>query len=114
VEKGRAAIPVSFSWIIYTQERRKEMEWWLGYLLVANLVGWLLMGIDKRKAQRHAWRIRESTLFAVALVGGAAGSLAGMYMFRHKTRHARFVWGIPFILLVEFILLLTYGRSLRY
>jgi uncharacterized membrane protein YsdA (DUF1294 family) len=88
------------------------MKWLLGYLIVINLLGWLLMGIDKRRARRHTWRIKESTLFIAALLGGAAGCYAGMYMFRHKTRHVRFVWGIPIILLLELFLLVFYGKNL--
>ena len=58
-----------------------------GYVIIMNLIGFFLMGIDKRKAVKHAFRIPESTLFIVALIGGSLGSLLGMYVFRHKTRH---------------------------
>jgi uncharacterized membrane protein YsdA (DUF1294 family) len=88
----------------------KMMEWMSGYLLAVTFLGWLLMGLDKWKARQHTWRIKENTLFLVALLGGAAGCLIGMYMFRHKTRHMRFVWGMPLILAGEIFLLLYYGR----
>ena len=74
------------------------------------------MGIDKKKARRKAFRIPESTLFIVALIGGSIGSIAGMYTFRHKTQHWYFVWGMPAILLVQaaVILYLLFGSSLTF
>lgn len=71
-----------------------------------NLLAFGLMGIDKRKAIKGAFRIPEATLFIVALIGGSIGSIAGMYTFRHKTRHPSFVYGMPAILLLQIILLL--------
>ena len=59
------------------------------------------MRIDKEKARRHRWRISEATLFTVALLGGSAGVLLGMYAFRHKTKHRRFTIGVPVILLAQ-------------
>ncbi len=59
------------------------------------------MGIDKRRARRHMWRISEKTLFFTALLGGSVGTLAGMYAFRHKTRHWYFVIGMPLILILQ-------------
>ncbi len=74
---------------------------WTIYLLVVNILGLALMGIDKRRARNHAWRIREAYLFAVSLFGGSIGTWAGMYLFRHKTRHWYFVVGMPLILIVQ-------------
>lgn len=71
------------------------------YLIVINLLGFLLMGIDKRRAVRHAWRIPEKRLFLTALLGGSLGCIVGMYTFRHKTKHNTFVIGMPLILVVE-------------
>ncbi len=71
------------------------------YLLVLNLFGFMLMGIDKHKARKQAWRIPESTLFSVALIGGSIGSWAGMYTFRHKTQHRSFVIGMPIIVAIH-------------
>ncbi len=71
------------------------------YLLIINAVGFLLMLIDKRKAQKDLWRIPEATLMTVAALGGSLGSLLGMYIFRHKTLHLKFVVGIPSILVVQ-------------
>ena len=75
----------------------------VGYVIIVNLIGFLLMGIDKRKAVKRAFRIPESTLFIVALIGGSLGSLLGMYVFRHKTRHWYFVYGMPAILILHII-----------
>ena len=70
-------------------------------LLLINALGLLLMRIDKVKARRYRWRISEATLFTVALLGGSAGVLLGMYAFRHKTKHRRFTIGVPVILLAQ-------------
>lgn len=71
-----------------------------------NIVGFALMGIDKRKAIKRNFRIPEATLFIVALIGGSIGSIVGMQVFRHKTRHWYFVFGMPAILVVQIILLI--------
>lgn len=75
------------------------------YFLILNIVGFAMMGIDKRKAIKGAFRIPEATLFIVALIGGSMGSILGMYTFRHKTRKRRFVYGMPLILLLQVALL---------
>ena len=79
----------------------------LSYFGIMNLTGFILMGADKRKAVRNAWRIPEARLFFCALLGGSLGTLAGMYHFRHKTRHWYFVWGIPAILILQILLAVT-------
>lgn len=71
------------------------------YLIVLNLLGFSLMGMDKQRARRHQWRIPERTLFLAALLGGSVGALTGMYFFRHKTKHWYFVIGIPAILILQ-------------
>lgn len=63
----------------------------IGYLVLISIAGYLIMGIDKMKAVRKEWRIPERTLFAIALLGGGVGSFLGMFTFRHKTRHMKFV-----------------------
>ena len=67
------------------------MKIFLIYLLLMNIAGFAAMGIDKCKAKAHAWRIPEKTLFGLSLLGGSAGTWAGMYAFRHKTKHWYFV-----------------------
>lgn len=78
------------------------------YLIAVNILGLTVMAADKSRAKRHAWRISEKALFLVALIGGSAGTWAGMYLFRHKTRHWYFVVGMPFILAVQ-VCLAVYG-----
>lgn len=73
----------------------------LGYLLIINALGFLLMLVDKRKARKNLWRIPEATLMTCAALGGSIGSLMGMYTFRHKTRHPKFTVGIPVILAMQ-------------
>lgn len=68
------------------------------YLLAINFIGFLSMGIDKFKAKNNFWRTKEKTLFAIAAIGGSIGSIIGMYVFRHKTKHNSFVYGMPIIL----------------
>lgn len=73
----------------------------LVYLGILNLLGFLFMGIDKGRARKQQWRISEKTLFLTSLLGGSVGSLAGMYVFHHKTKHWYFVIGMPLILIVQ-------------
>lgn len=76
------------------------------YILAVSLLTWILFGLDKWKAIHGKWRIRESTLLGLSLIGGAAGGLAGMYLFRHKIRKMRFQIGVPLMLLVQAALFL--------
>lgn len=73
----------------------------LVYLLLVNAAGFLLMLVDKIKAKRNLWRIPESTLMGVAAIGGSIGAIAGMNLFRHKTKHAKFYIGLPVILVLQ-------------
>ncbi|MEE3462099.1 MAG: DUF1294 domain-containing protein [Lachnospiraceae bacterium] len=68
-----------------------------------NIIGIAVMAIDKLKAKRQAWRIPENVLFLVSLLGGSIGTWAGMYMFRHKTKHWYFVIGMPAILIIQIV-----------
>lgn len=74
------------------------MKLLLYYLLLINAAGLALMLVDKWKAKKNRWRVRESTLLLIAALGGSVGSLLGMYLFRHKTLHLKFTLGIPLIL----------------
>ncbi len=71
------------------------------YLFLINVIGFVLMGADKRRAKTGRWRVPEASLFGTALLGGSVGSLLGMLAFRHKTRHASFVTGMPLILIAQ-------------
>ena len=71
------------------------------YLVVMNVLGVAVMWSDKRRARLYRWRIPEKVLFGVSLLGGSAGTWAGMYLFRHKTKHWYFVVGMPLILVCQ-------------
>ncbi len=73
----------------------------LSYLGIINFIGLIIMGIDKLKAKKRAWRVPESTLFVIALIGGSLGTTMGMFLFRHKTRHWYFRYGMPAILIIQ-------------
>lgn len=76
------------------------------YLALVNIIGFAIMGIDKKKAQKRAFRIPEATLFLIALIGGSLGSIIGMHTFRHKTRHWYFLYGMPAILILQIALVI--------
>lgn len=71
------------------------------YVLIINIIGFLMMYLDKQKAIHHRYRIKEATLFLIAIIGGGLGSLLGMYVFHHKTKKWYFMIGIPLILVIE-------------
>ena len=73
------------------------------YLFAINLITFVTMYVDKRKAKWGKWRIKESTLFTLVFLGGGIGGIAGMYLFKHKTKKTRFVIGFPLILITEVI-----------
>ena len=74
----------------------------ISYLVMMNALGLAVMGLDKKKAISNQWRIPEKTLFLVSAIGGSIGTLLGMYLFRHKTKHWYFVIGMPLILAIHF------------
>ena len=73
----------------------------LYYLLAVNLLTFISYGIDKWKARHNRWRIPEATLLLFAALGGSIGALLAMRVFRHKTQHRKFRYGVPAILLVQ-------------
>lgn len=77
------------------------MNFILIYLLIINAAGFLVMTIDKLYARKNMWRIPERTLLGVAIIGGSIGVLAAMYTVRHKTKHMKFVIGVPLILVCQ-------------
>ena len=80
------------------------MKYFLLYLLLINAAAFVLMLADKIKAKKNRWRIPERTLIGSAILGGSIGALAGMYTFRHKTKHLKFTLGIPAILIAQIAL----------
>lgn len=77
------------------------MTFFIVYLAAINLAGYIIMGADKKRAIRGAWRISEASLFFTALAGGSLGCILGMQHFRHKTKHWYFKYGMPAILLLQ-------------
>ena len=77
----------------------------LYYLIVINIVTFLVYGIDKWKAKQGSWRISEATLLILAVIGGSIGALLGMRVWHHKTMHKKFKYGLPLILLVQIALI---------
>ena len=81
------------------------------YFVVINLISFTTMGVDKSKARKRSWRIPESTLFVLALIGGSIGSIAGMHIFRHKTKHWYFLYGMPAILIIQILIVVILAIS---
>lgn len=81
------------------------------YAAGINLLGFLVMGIDKYKAKKKTFRIPEAILFTVALFGGSIGTTLGMFLFRHKTRHWYFLYGMPLILVVQLAVIYFLSQS---
>lgn len=82
------------------------------YFVIINIVGFALMGIDKKRAIRGAWRISEASFFLTAVLGGALGCTLGMHRFRHKTRHWYFRYGLPTIFVAELLLFAFFLNAL--
>ncbi len=75
------------------------------YLLVINVIGFLSMSIDKKRALNGEWRIKESMLLSIAFAGGGIGSYVGMQVKRHKTKHKKFTIGVPVAMVVSYLIL---------
>lgn len=88
------------------------MKLLLIYLVIMNMIGFIMMAVDKYKAKHHAWRINEKSFFLISLIGGSLGTIIGMYTFHHKTKHWYFVYGLPIILLGQVGLWILYLRCL--
>lgn len=71
------------------------------YLVAVNVVTFIVYGLDKWKARRGRWRIPESALLWLAVLGGSPAALLAMRLFRHKTKHSKFRYGVPMILAVQ-------------
>jgi len=82
------------------------IKFFLFYLLIINLTGFLIMFIDKSRAIHKEWRIPEKTLIGISIIGGSVGMLLGMSTFKHKTKHKKFTRGVPFILTLQIILII--------
>ena len=76
------------------------------YLIVINVATFITYGIDKYKARRAMWRVREASLLILAVLGGSVGAWLGMKVWHHKTQHLKFKYGVPFILFAQIALAL--------
>ena len=85
----------------------------IGYLFVVNVIGFVLVFVDKKRAQNNQWRIKEATLFLTAAIGGSIGSMLGMKVFRHKTKHLSFLIGMPAIFIIQVALVIGYFLYLK-
>ena len=81
------------------------------YLLIINISAFILYGIDKKKAIKHKFRISENTLIFSAFIGGSVGAFLGMQFFRHKTKHPKFIIGVPVCFIINVIIILLYFRN---
>lgn len=75
----------------------------LTYFIIINLIGFVIMFIDKSRAIHKEWRISEKSLLLISLIGGSVGMFAGMHIFRHKTKHLKFTIGVPFIFIIQIL-----------
>lgn len=71
------------------------------YLFIINIIAFIIVYIDKQKAKKKQWRIKESTIILISIIGGSIGTYLSMYSFRHKTKHLKFTLGIPIIILIQ-------------
>ncbi|HET7580850.1 MAG TPA: DUF1294 domain-containing protein [Bacillales bacterium] len=69
----------------------------IGYVLIINVFALMVMAVDKRKARKEKWRIPEARIWMIAWIGGSPGVWAGMKWFKHKTKHRKFVVGVPLL-----------------
>ena len=78
------------------------------YLVVINVVAFVVYGVDKYKAKRGRWRIPEATLLGLAAIGGSIGAWLGMKVWHHKTMHKKFQYGVPLILIAQIALVVAF------
>ena len=76
------------------------MQYLAIYLVVVNVIAYIVYALDKKKARRGAWRISEKTLILLAAIGGAGGAWLAMQVLRHKTKHVKFMVGVPVCMLL--------------
>lgn len=74
------------------------------YVFIINLLAFVTMGVDKKRARRHEYRISEQTLWMLAIIGGGTGAFLGMKHFHHKTKHQAFRLGFPLLMAIQLVL----------
>ncbi|NSL51532.1 DUF1294 domain-containing protein [Calidifontibacillus erzurumensis] len=80
-----------------------------GFLLILNIIGFLMMGIDKKRSQKSQWRVPEKRFWILGILGAGIGLYAGMKVYRHKTKHRAFTVGMPFIILLNLLVYVFIG-----
>ena len=83
----------------------------LYYIVIINILTFIVYGIDKLKAKKGKWRIPESTLLLLAIIGGSIGAWFGMKVWHHKTKHKKFKYGIPLIIILQLGVLLYLSKA---
>jgi len=83
----------------------------LYYIVIINILTFIVYGIDKLKAKKGKWRIPESTLLLLAIIGGSIGAFLGMKVWHHKTMHKKFKYGIPLIIILQLGVLLYLSKA---
>ena len=88
------------------------MKFIIIYLIIINALAFVLMLVDKYKAQNNLWRIPEATLMTIAAIGGSFGAYVGMRICRHKTRHYKFSIGVPIMMVLHSLILWDIAQHL--
>lgn len=81
------------------------MKYLLSYLIIVNVIAFIFYFVDKKKAEKGKWRIKESTLLALSFIGGGVGSFIGMKLFRHKTQKLKFKIGVPVLFIISILMI---------
>ena len=76
------------------------------YLIIINIIGLIMMGVDKKRARKHQSRLMEKLLFGIAFIGGSVGIWSGIWIFNHKTRHRPFTIGVPLIMVIQLTIII--------
>jgi uncharacterized membrane protein YsdA (DUF1294 family) len=83
------------------------------YLLFGiNILTFIVYGVDKFRAAHGKWRVSEASLLWLAIIGGSIGALIGMRVWHHKTKHEKFVYGLPLILIAQLVIIMILGRTI--
>ena len=82
------------------------------FLISLNILTFIVYGVDKWRAAHNRWRIPEATLLGLAIIGGSIGALLGMKVWHHKTKHKKFVLGLPLILIAQLVIIMVLGKTI--
>lgn len=88
------------------------LKYIVSYLFLMNIIAFVLYGVDKKRAKKGEYRISEKTLLLSGAVGGSIGAMVGMKVFHHKTRHKKFIIGIPLMFILQCLLIWWLWKSM--